>query len=250
MQRPQRPLHVPRRCVKELPWAGRGGVASMLAGAAFQPCCLGPHRLPAASTRAPALAPAAPALARLLLPAGWTGFNCLLPLKRYCTSKYRLHGFDQGRQPPSWTPPGQEDDMDISPRSHCVGANWGCPAAARCCLRSCHSSCHLPLRSAPAAGFCDEDLGVCYCPSNTTYGRIPAALEAWQGEPTGCLGAGHKGLTVSGAAAAWPALLRRPSPRPCCPWCMPTAGSPPERRGRPMNWWCQPKGAKVRGKAV
>ena len=35
------------------------------------------------------------------------------------------------------------------------------------------------------AGYCDEDIAACYCPSNTTYGRIPAALDA----PLGVLAA-------------------------------------------------------------
>lgn len=29
-----------------------------------------------------------------------------------------------------------------------------------------------------AAGFCEETIGACYCPSNTTYGRIPAREDA------------------------------------------------------------------------
>jgi hypothetical protein len=32
-----------------------------------------------------------------------------------------------------------------------------------------------------AAGECDEDLGACYCPSNTTYGWVPAPPDAPQG---------------------------------------------------------------------
>lgn len=32
------------------------------------------------------------------------------------------------------------------------------------------------------AGFCDDKDAGCYCPSNTTYGRIPAPVEAPLGE--------------------------------------------------------------------
>ena len=41
----------------------------------------------------------------------------------------------------------------------------------------------VPLLPAclPAADFCDEDVAACYCPSNTTYGRIPAPRHAPQG---------------------------------------------------------------------
>ena len=36
-----------------------------------------------------------------------------------------------------------------------------------------------------AAGYCDDDIAACFCPSNTTYGRIPAAPEARQGASMG-----------------------------------------------------------------
>ena len=35
--------------------------------------------------------------------AGWTGFNCLHPMKRYCTHKFRDWGFDPPRLEPNYT---------------------------------------------------------------------------------------------------------------------------------------------------
>lgn len=37
------------------------------------------------------------------MPAGWTDFNCLHPMKRYCTHKFRTWGLDVPRVPPNFT---------------------------------------------------------------------------------------------------------------------------------------------------
>lgn len=38
-----------------------------------------------------------------------------------------------------------------------------------------HPPTHLPYG---VAGFCDDDVAACYCPSNTTFGRVPAPEDA------------------------------------------------------------------------
>lgn len=152
-------------------------------------------------------------------PAGWRSFNCIFPQPRYCTHEYRQEGFVVERTPPNWT---QADAMD--PRTHCVGeprrtGPSSILQAARLGLlrgsQEADAALVFPERQAgPAAlmqapitrsaanpaGFCDETIGACYCPSNTTYGRIPAPEDA-------------------------------------------PLDAPPVRLGRPMNWWCQPKGS-------
>ena len=45
------------------------------------------------------------------------------------------------------------------------------------------------------AGECDDDIGMCYCPSNTTYGRIPAP----PGSVPGVGGMGVGIVSLSGA---------------------------------------------------
>ncbi|KAL4443960.1 hypothetical protein ABPG75_011697 [Micractinium tetrahymenae] len=113
-------------------------------------------------------------------PAGWTGFNCLLPMKRHCASTWRRHGFEPQ--------PGQ-------------GAA-GVVAAAR------NGSSFWLLPGSHCAGDCDDTIAACYCPANTTYGRIPAAAEAPPGSPP--LRAG----------------------RPMGQWCQPSRT--PD--GRPSQW--------------
>jgi hypothetical protein len=105
-----------------------------------------------------------------------------------------------------------------------------------------------------AAGYCDEDIAACFCPSNTTYGRIPAAVDAPLGAPQGSWAAslGWDGLLRCFRRACppmhvlvCPRLYRLyAGPDPCyrCPPAPPgaCAGSPPQQRGRPMGLWCQP----------
>ncbi|EFN59979.1 hypothetical protein CHLNCDRAFT_56485 [Chlorella variabilis] len=77
---------------------------------------------------------------------GWRGFNCIHPAKRFCTHTYRQWGFEPQRMPPNL--PNTGADPNSMPYSRC------------------------------AAGYCDETVAACYCPSNTTYGRVPAPEDA------------------------------------------------------------------------
>jgi hypothetical protein len=60
-------------------------------------------------------------------PAGWTGFNCLHPMKRHCTHRHRRFGFEVPRlQPdPSLGVAGSEADWRFT-RSHCSGGSAAC----------------------------------------------------------------------------------------------------------------------------
>ena len=56
-------------------------------------------------------------------PAGWTGFNCLHPMKRYCTHVYREFGFEVPRVPPNLTAglgPSGITTFQFT-KSHCAG---------------------------------------------------------------------------------------------------------------------------------
>ncbi|KAL4447245.1 hypothetical protein ABPG77_007278 [Micractinium sp. CCAP 211/92] len=79
--------------------------------------------------------------------ASWRGFNCLHPMKRYCTHKYRTAGFEVPKVEPDLAAGIGGPSMNMFPRGHC-------------------------------SGFCDDRDAGCYCPSNTTYGRIPAPVDA------------------------------------------------------------------------
>ena len=134
-------------------------------------------------------------------PAGWTGFNCLHPMKRYCTHRFREFGFEvpriEANLSAGLSPAGVHTYQFT--RSHCAGRQR---VEGRTCLCGFVSGSHLqpsmsaslallllsgePLSvlaiySSPHAGYCDEDTAACFCPSNTTYGRIPAPLDAPQG---------------------------------------------------------------------
>ncbi|KAI3427182.1 hypothetical protein D9Q98_007119 [Chlorella vulgaris] len=99
-------------------------------------------------------------------PAGWTSWNCLQPMPRYCTHQRRQFGFEVPRIPARLEAGLEVESFWHFPLSHC-------------------------------AGTCDDDIAACYCPSHTPYGRVPAKQDA-------------------------------------------PLGSPPERQGRPMGWYCQP----------
>ncbi|KAL4425009.1 hypothetical protein ABPG77_002894 [Micractinium sp. CCAP 211/92] len=80
-------------------------------------------------------------------PAGWTGFNCLHPMKRHCTHTYTEWGFERFPQPANLSLGLERESMWAFPATHC-------------------------------AGFCDDTLAACFCPSNTTFGHIPAPPDA------------------------------------------------------------------------
>jgi hypothetical protein len=77
--------------------------------------------------------------------AGWRGDACDVRMKRPCSQRLREGGFEPYNEPLDYLA-----KYDI------------------------HSRC---------AGECDEDIGMCFCPSNTTYGRKPAAVDAPAGIP-------------------------------------------------------------------
>ena len=159
-------------------------------------------------------------------PAGWMGFNCVFPFKRYCPQKYRQHGFDAPAQPPNLTAGIGGPSMWMFPRGHCAGA----PPPLPCCRCRCLGDglalagrCSGARRrrrgfSKPAwgsgaaawstapppllplylpSGFCEDTSAQCFCPSHTKFGRVPADAGA-------------------------------------------PPGAPPKRYGRPMGLWCQP----------
>ncbi|KAL4426069.1 hypothetical protein ABPG77_007865 [Micractinium sp. CCAP 211/92] len=140
-------------------------------------------------------------------PAGWTGFNCLHPMKRYCTHKYRDWGFE----PPKLAPNFTESNGPHAP-------NRFQNTVSRC------------------AGDCDDDVAVCWCPANTTFGRIPAPADAPPGK--------WSSVTAPLLQLKCPCLLcgLPPCQSAFCPNLLPpcAAGTPPTRRGRPLPQYCQP----------
>ena len=142
-----------------------------------------------------------------------------------------------------------------------AAASLAASASHWCHLTIFQARTWLPSAYLPAADFCDEDVAACYCPSNTTYGRIPAPGDAPQGRLRPLLpcspalasaGAHHLQQTASAINAG---LLQACQPDschlqlltllslPCWParppaWC--AAGSGPVQNGRPMGTWCQP----------
>ena len=74
-------------------------------------------------------------------PAGWTGFNCLHPVKRYCTHVYREFGFEVPRVPPNLTAglgPSGITTFQFT-KSHCAGeqAVWSGRQSSRQTGRAC-----------------------------------------------------------------------------------------------------------------
>ncbi|KAL4452535.1 hypothetical protein ABPG75_008197 [Micractinium tetrahymenae] len=129
--------------------------------------------------------------------AGWTGFNCLHPMKRHCTHKYRDWGVEMVEHEPNFTAAAGEHGPNRfqMTRSHCAGAA------------------------------CDDDLATCWCPRNTTYGRIPAPIEAPQGSPPvreGRMMGGWCQPNITGWGTVDPDLLFGPEG-----WC--TAQEPKHR---------------------
>lgn len=60
-------------------------------------------------------------------------------------------------------------------------SSW--PGRGMCSCQAVSTTNHFPPPPYPLpSGFCDDTNAGCYCPSNTTYGRIPAAVDAPLGE--------------------------------------------------------------------
>ncbi|EFJ48528.1 acetylglucosaminyltransferase, partial [Volvox carteri f. nagariensis] len=91
-----------------------------------------------------------------LCPAGWKGPDCGLRDPRPCTHRYRQQPLDGNNTTPiSHSGP---DGRDLN----WLEEGW---TASRC------------------AGYCDEDLAMCYCPPGTKYGRTLAPPDAPPGTP-------------------------------------------------------------------
>ena len=58
-----------------------------------------------------------------LSPAGWRGFNCIHPAKRFCTHTYRQWGFEPQRMPPNL--PNTGADPNSMPYSRCAAGGLG-----------------------------------------------------------------------------------------------------------------------------
>ncbi|KAL4425256.1 hypothetical protein ABPG75_009272 [Micractinium tetrahymenae] len=54
-------------------------------------------------------------------PAGWTGFNCLFPMKRYCTHRYRHAGFEVPKLEANLSAGVGGPHINMFPRGHCGG---------------------------------------------------------------------------------------------------------------------------------
>lgn len=78
-------------------------------------------------------------------PPGWTGDGCHIRLRRPCTNKPRSWGLEQ-------IDPGPENLTAYRPPNNPF---WSSKAAM-------------------CSGACDKDMGMCYCPSHTPFGHIPA----------------------------------------------------------------------------
>ncbi|KFM24871.1 putative glucuronoxylan glucuronosyltransferase F8H [Auxenochlorella protothecoides] len=78
-------------------------------------------------------------------PMGWTGDGCHIRLRRPCTNKPRSWGLEQ-------IDPGPENLTAYRPPNNPF---WSSKAAM-------------------CSGACDKDMGMCYCPSHTLFGHIPA----------------------------------------------------------------------------
>lgn len=84
--------------------------------------------------------------------AGWAGHSCTQRTRRPCSRYYRKWGFE----------PLVQGEFNYTAALNPEGTQ-GHIGGGMC------------------AGFCDEDIGMCYCPSDTPYGRIPAPEQSLPG---------------------------------------------------------------------
>lgn len=100
--------------------AGAHGCREGSVDPAAIPCLLvpGPTYMGALRCRPP-LPPTNPASSADF--AGWTGFNCLHPQKRYCTHRFRMHGFDPPLLPPDLEEGIRSPDFWSLPFGRCAG---------------------------------------------------------------------------------------------------------------------------------
>ncbi|RMZ55166.1 hypothetical protein APUTEX25_005444 [Auxenochlorella protothecoides] len=90
-------------------------------------------------------------------PAGWTGEGCLTRERRPCTHETRQWGFTRLDPKVNLTEFRVEEGTEYHP---IAGG-----------------------RSSLCAGTCDDDISLCYCPSDTKYGRIPPGEHSLPGAP-------------------------------------------------------------------
>ncbi|GLI69226.1 hypothetical protein VaNZ11_013715 [Volvox africanus] len=91
-----------------------------------------------------------------LCPAGWKGADCSVRDPRPCTHRYRTKALDGTNTTPiSHAGPDGRD-------ANWLEQGW---TASRC------------------AGYCDEEISMCYCPPGTKYGRKPAPPGSPPGTP-------------------------------------------------------------------
>lgn len=117
----------------------------------------------------PAITPVSLTPALLKTNTGWSGDHCIIETKRYCTKALPETWNGELKKPKplelSDYGPGKQRSQDYS---------------------------------AMCAGDCDDDIGLCYCPAHTPYGRIgqkPQPLPGtgivleggWIEKPGGCI---------------------------------------------------------------
>ena len=91
-------------------------------------------------------------------PAGWTGFNCLHPMKRFCTHAWRAYGFEVPRLVPNLTA-ASSAELSIEPRTHCAGAAaaeaqlwlaWLAMQSPDCMLAGCRRPVYVGIPRFPS----------------------------------------------------------------------------------------------------
>ena len=91
-------------------------------------CCSPPEKPPSLSRAAVQVGTCNALSGLCTCPGGWTGFNCLHPMKRYCAQQYRTHGFEPHRQEPNLTVGLEWESIFSFPRTHCAGGGAAAPA--------------------------------------------------------------------------------------------------------------------------
>lgn len=108
---------------------------------------------------------------------GWRGFNCVDPMKRYCTHKYRDAGFEVPLVPANLSAGVGGPHMNMFPRGHCGGeagsSNLGAQGWSRRTQRQRAPDAHA-ARPACAAGCCGAGTVLLPPQQNTPAARLPA----------------------------------------------------------------------------
>ena len=113
-----------------------------------------------------------------MCPAGWTGAQCTERQKRPCTNRHRdrkdmigiviSHIDPVTKEDLNWTVPGI-----YFPAYHgCINAKDNKIGVAK----AFHIHHSLGWTASRCAGYCDDDIGHCYCGHGSKYSHIPAPL--------------------------------------------------------------------------